>query len=140
MEAVTGFTFLGSMITADGDSSHEIKRLLLLGRKAMTNLDSIIKSRDLTLQTKVYIVKAMFFPGAMYGSESWTIKKADRQRMDASELWCWRRLLRFPWTAKRTNLSILKEIKPECSLEGQILESPILLLWQSHEKTPWKSP
>ena len=106
MEAVTDFTFLGSMITADGDSSHEIKRCLLLGRKAMTHLDSILKSRDITLLTKVHIVKSMVFPVAMYGSESWTIKKADHQRIDAFELWCWRRLLRVPWTARRTNLSI----------------------------------
>ena len=110
------------MITADDNSSHEIKIRLLLGRKAMTNLDSILKSRDLTLPTKVRIVKAMFFPVVMYGSESWTIKKADRQRIDAFELWCWRRLLRVPWTARRTNLSILKEIKLECSLEGRILK------------------
>uniref|UniRef100_A0A670JUB4 Reverse transcriptase domain-containing protein n=1 Tax=Podarcis muralis TaxID=64176 RepID=A0A670JUB4_PODMU len=122
MEAVRDFTFLGSMITADGDSSHEIKRRLLLGIKAMTNLDSILKSRDITLPTKVRIVKAMVFPVVMYGSESWTIKKADRQRIDAFELWCWRRLLRVPWTARRSNLSILKEISPECSLEGQILK------------------
>ena len=122
MEAVTDFTFLGSMITLDGDSSHEIKRRLLLGRKAMTNLDSILKSRVITLSTKVHIVKAMIFPVAMYGSESWTIKKADHQRIDAFELWCWRRLLRVPWTARRTNLSILWEINPEYSLEGQILK------------------
>uniref|UniRef100_A0A670ITN7 ribonuclease H n=1 Tax=Podarcis muralis TaxID=64176 RepID=A0A670ITN7_PODMU len=122
MEAVRDFTFLGSMITADGDSSHEIKRRLLLGRKAMTNLDSILKSRDITLPTKVRIVKAMVFPVVMYGSESWTIKKADRRRIDAFELWCWRRLLRVPWTARRSNVSILKEISPECSLEGQIVK------------------
>ncbi|XP_060129557.1 uncharacterized protein LOC132591996 [Zootoca vivipara] len=122
MEAVRDFTFLGSLITADGDSSHEIKRRLLLGRKAMTNLDSILKSRDITLPTKVRIVKAMVFPVVMYGSESWTIKKADRRRIDAFELWCWRRLLRVPWTARRSNLSILQEISPECSLEGQIMK------------------
>ena len=116
--AVIDFTFLGSMITADGDSSHEIKRHLLLGRKAMTNLDS----RDITLPTKVCIVKAILFPVVMYGSESWTIKKANRRRIDAFELWCWRRLLRVPWTARRTDLCIPKEIKPECSLEGQILK------------------
>ena len=104
MEAVTNFTFLGSMITADGDSSHEIKRFLLLGSKVMTNLDSILKSRDITLPTKVHIVKAMVFLVVMYGSESWTIKKADRQRIDTFEWWCWRRLLRAPWTAGRTNL------------------------------------
>ncbi|CAI5794520.1 Hypothetical predicted protein [Podarcis lilfordi] len=106
----------------DGDCSHEIKRRLLLGRKAMTNLDSILQSRDITLPTKVGIVKAMVFPVVMYGSESWTIKKADRRRMDAFEFWCWRRLLRVPWTARRSNLSILKEISPERSLEGQILK------------------
>uniref|UniRef100_A0A670IL89 ribonuclease H n=1 Tax=Podarcis muralis TaxID=64176 RepID=A0A670IL89_PODMU len=122
MEAVRDFTFLGSMITADGDSSHKIKRHLLLGRKAMANLDSILKSRDITLPTKVRIVKAMVFPVVMYGSESWTIKKADRRRIDAFELWCWRRLLRVPWTARRSNASILKEISPECSLEGQIVK------------------
>ncbi|CAI5767838.1 Hypothetical predicted protein [Podarcis lilfordi] len=110
------------MITADGDSSHEIKRRLLLGRRAMTGLDSILRSRDITLPTKVRIVKAMVFPVVMYGSESWTIKKADRRRIDAFELWCWRRLLRVPWTARRSNLSILKEISPECSLEGQIVK------------------
>uniref|UniRef100_A0A670JQE1 ribonuclease H n=1 Tax=Podarcis muralis TaxID=64176 RepID=A0A670JQE1_PODMU len=122
MEAVRDFIFLGSMITADGDSSHEIKRRLLLGRKAMANLDNILKSRDITLPTKVRIVKAMVFPVVMYGSESWTIKKADRRRIDAFELWCWRRLLRVPWTARRSNASILKEIRPECSLEGQIVK------------------
>ena len=122
MEAVTDFTFLGSLITADGDSIHEIKRQLLLGRKAMTNLDSILKSRDITLPTKVRIVKAMVFLVVMYGSESWTIKKVDCRRIDAFELWCWRRLLRVPCTARRTNLSILKEINPECSLERQILK------------------
>uniref|UniRef100_A0A670K5H4 ribonuclease H n=1 Tax=Podarcis muralis TaxID=64176 RepID=A0A670K5H4_PODMU len=122
MEAVRDLTFLGSMITADGDSSHEIKRRLLLGRKAMANLGSILKIRDITLPTKVCIVKAMVFPVVMYGSESWTIKKADRRRIDAFELWCWRRLLRVPWTARRSNVSILKEISPECSLEGQIVK------------------
>uniref|UniRef100_A0A670IH13 ribonuclease H n=1 Tax=Podarcis muralis TaxID=64176 RepID=A0A670IH13_PODMU len=122
MEAVRDFTFLGSMITADGDSSHEIKRRLLLGRRAMTGLNSILRSRDVTLPTKVRIVKAMVFPVVMYGSESWTIKKADRRRIDAFELWCWRRLLRVPWTARRSNASILKEISPECSLEGQIVK------------------
>ena len=119
---VADFTFLGSMITADGDGSHEIKRHLLLGRKAMTNLDNILESRDIILPTKVRIVKAMVFPGAMYGSESWTIKKAESRRIDAFELWCWRRLLRIPWTAKRRNQSILKDINPECSLEGQSLK------------------
>ena len=110
--------FRGSKITADGDWSHKIKRCLLLGRKVMTNLDSIFKSRDITLPTKVHLVRAMVFPVFMYGCESWTIKKAERWRIDAFELWCWRRLLRIPWTAKRSNQSILKEISPECSLEG----------------------
>ncbi|XP_060129277.1 uncharacterized protein LOC132591960 [Zootoca vivipara] len=122
MEAVRDFIFLGSLITADGDSSHEIKRRLLLGRKAMTNLDSILKSGDTTLLTKVRMVKAMVFPVVMYGSESWIIKKADRRRIDAFELWCWRRLLRVPRTAKTSKISILKEISPGCSLEGQILK------------------
>ena len=112
----------GSKITADGDCSHEIKRCLLLGRKVMTNLDSILKSRDITLPTKVCLVKAMVFPGVMYGCESWTIKKAERLRIDAFELWCWRRLLRVPWTARRSNQSILKEISPGCSLEGMMLK------------------
>ena len=118
METVTDFIFLGSKITADGDCSHEIKRCLLFGRKAMTNLDSILKSRDITLTTKVHLVKAMVFPVVMYGCESWAIKKAEHQRIDAFELWCWRRLLRVPWTARRSNQSIRKEINPECSLEG----------------------
>ena len=122
MERVTDFIFLGSKITAVGDCSHEIKRHLLLGRKAMTNLDSILKSRDITLPTKVHLVKAMVFPVSMYGSESWTIKKAERQRIDAFELWCWRRLLRVPWTAKTSNQSILKEINPEYSFEELILK------------------
>ena len=113
--------FLGSKITADGDCSHEIKRRLPLGRKIMTNLDSILKSRDITLPTKVHLVKAMFFPVVMYGCESWTVKKAERQRIDAFELWCWRRLLRVPWTARRSNQSILKAIRPGCSLEGVML-------------------
>ena len=115
------FFFLGSKITADSDCSHEIKRRLLLGRKVMSNLDSILKSRDITLSTKVRLVKAMVFPVVMYGCESWTIKKAESQRIDAFELWCWRRLLRVPWTARRSNQSILKEISPECSLEGLML-------------------
>ena len=114
--------FLGSKITAYGDCSHEIKRRLLLGRKVMTNLDSIFKSRDITLPTKVCLVKAMVFPGVMYGCESWIIKKAERQRIDAFERWCWRRLLRVPWTARRSNQSILKEIGPGCSLEGMMLK------------------
>ena len=113
METVTDFIFLGSKITADGDCSHEIKRCLLLGRKVMTNLDSLLKSRDITLPTKVCLVKATVFPVVMYGCESWTIKKAESQRIDAFELWCWRRLLRVPWTARRSNQSILQEISPE---------------------------
>ena len=116
------FIFLGSKITADGDCSHEIKRHLLLGSNVMTNLDSILKSRDITLLTKVHLVKAMVFPVVMYGFESWTVKKAEHQRIDAFELWCWRRLLRVPWTARRSNQSILKEISPECSLEGLMLK------------------
>ena len=122
METVTDFIFLGSKITADGYCSHEITRCLLFGRKVMTNLDSIFKSRDITLPTKVHLVKAMVFPVVMYGCESWTVKKAEHQRIDAFELWCWRRLLRVPWTAKRSNQSILKEISPEHSLEGLILK------------------
>ena len=114
--------FWGSKITADGDCSHEIKRHLLFGRKAMANLDSILKSRDTTLPTKVHLVKAMVFPVVMYGCESWTIKKAEHQRIDAFEVWCWRRLLGVPWTARRSNQSILKEISPECSLEGLMLK------------------
>ena len=122
METVMTFIFWGSKITADGDFSHEIKRLLLLGRKAKTNLDSILKSRDITLSTEVHLVKAMVFPVVMYGCESWTTKKADCQRIDAFELWCWRRLLRIPWSARRSNQSILKEISPEYSLEGLMLK------------------
>ena len=122
METVRDFIFLGSKITADGECSHEIKRRLLLGRKAMTNLDSILKSRDITLQTKVHLVKAMIFPVVMYGCESWTIKKAEHRRIDTFELWCWRRLLRVPWTARRSNQSILKEMSPRCSLEGLMLK------------------
>ena len=122
VEAVTDFTFLSSRITADGDCSHEIKRCLLFGRKVMTNLDSILKSRDITLLTKVPLVKAMVFPVVMYGCEIWTIKKAERRKIDAFEPWCWRRLLRVPWTARRSNQSILKEISPEYSLEGLMLK------------------
>ena len=122
METVRDFTFLGPKITADGDSSHEIKRHLLLGRKAITTLDSILKSRDITLSKKVHLVKAMVFPVVMYGCESWTIKKSEHQRIDAFELWCWRRLLRVPWTAQRSNQSILKEISPEYSLERLMLK------------------
>ena len=121
VEAVADFIFLGSKITADGDFSYEIKRHLLLGRKIMTNLDRILKSRDIPLPTKVHLVKAMVIPVVMYGYESWTIRKAEHRRIDAFELWCWRRLLRVPWTARRSNQSILK-ISPGCSLEGQILK------------------
>ena len=122
METVSDFILGGSKITADGDYSHEIKRRLLLGRKVMTNIDSILKSRDITLSTKVHLVKAMVFPVVMYGCESWTIKKTEHQRIDAFELWCWRRLLRVPWTARRSNQSILKEISPGCSSEGLMLK------------------
>ena len=122
METGTDFILGSARITADGDCSYEIKRCLLLGRKAMTNLDSILKSRDIILPTKVYLVKAVVFPVVMYGCESWTIKKAERRRIDAFKLWCWRRLLRVPWTARRSNQSILKEISPEYSLEGLMLK------------------
>ena len=122
METVRDFIFLGSRVTADGDCSHEIKRCLLLGRKAMTNLDNILKSRDITLPTKIHVVKAMVFPVVVYGCESWTIKKAEHWRTDAFELWCWKRLLRVPWTARRSSKSILKELSPECSLEGLMLK------------------
>ena len=122
METVTDFILGGSKITADGDRSHEIKRRLLLERKVMINLDSILKSRDITLPTKVHLVKAMVLPVVMYGCESWTVKKAEHQRIDASELWCWGRLLRVPWTARRSNQSILKEISREYSLEGLMLK------------------
>jgi len=122
VETVSDFIFLGSKITADGDCSHEFKRHLLLGRKVMTNPNSILKSRDITLATKVHLVKAMVFPVVMYGCESWTVKKADRQRIDAFELWCWGRLLRVPWTARRSNHSILKESSPGCSLVGLMLK------------------
>ena len=141
MGTVTDFIFLGSKITADGDCSHEIKRRLLLGRKAMTNLDSILKSRDITLLTKVCLVKAMVFPVVMYGCESWTIKKAEHWRIDAFKLWCWRRLLRVPWTGRRSNQSILKEIRPEYSLEGLMLKlsSNTWATWYE-ELTHWKRP
>ena len=135
------FIFLGSKITADGDCSHEIKRRLLLGRKIMTNLDSILQSRDITLSTKVHLVKAMVFPVVMHGCESWTIKKAERCRIDAFDLWCWRRLLRVPWMAKRSNQSILKEISHKYSLEGLMLKLKLQyfghLMWRAHsfEKT-----
>ena len=126
METVRDFIFLSSKITADSDCSHEIKRYLLLGRKVMTNPDSLLKSRDTTLPTKVRLDKAMVFPVVMYGCESWTVKKAEHRRIDAFELWCWRRLLRVPWTARRSYQSILKEISPGCSLEGLML---MLKLW-----------
>jgi len=141
VETVTNFRFWCSKITADGDCSHEIKRRLLLGRKAMTNLDSILKGRDITLPTKVHLVKAMVFPVVTYGGESWTIKRAERQRIDAFELCCWRRLLRVPWTARRSNLSILKEISFEYSLEGLMLKlklqyfGHLMLRTDSLEKT-----
>ena len=142
VEIVSDFVFLGSKITADGDCSHEIKGRLLLGRKVMTNLDSIFKSRAITLPTKVHLVKAMVFPVVMYGFDSWTVKKAEHQRIDAFELWCWRRLLRVPWAARRSNQFILKEISPGCSLEGLMLK--LKLQYFSHlmrrvvslEKTP----
>ena len=140
MEAVTNY-FLGLQITERGDCSNEIKRFLLLGRKAMTNLDSISKSRDITLSTKVRLVKAMLFPVVMYGCDSWTIKKAERRRIDAFELWCLRRLLRVPWTARRSKQSILKEISPGCSLEGLMLK--LKLQYFGHlvrELTHWKRP
>ena len=142
VETVADFIFLGSKITADGDWSHEIKRCLLLGRKVMTNLDSILKSRDTTLPTKIHLVKAMVFPVVMYGCESWTIKKAELRRIDAFELWCWRSLLRVPWTARRSNQPILKEISPGCSLEGQTLKLKLQYFGHlmrsavSFEKTP----
>ena len=122
LETMTDFILLGSKITADGDCSHEIERHLLLGRKVMTNLDSILHSRDITLPKKVHLVKAMLFPVVMYGCESWTVKKAECRRIDAFELWCWRRVLRVPWTAGRSNQSILKEISPGISLEGMMLK------------------
>ena len=122
VETVSDFIFLGSKITEDGDCSHEIKRCLVLGRKVMTNLDSIFKSRDITLSTKVHLVKAMVFPVVTYGCESWTVKKAERRRIDAFKLWCWRRLLRVPWPERRSNQCVLKEISPEHSLEGLMLK------------------
>ena len=138
---MTDFIFLGFKITADGDCSHEIKRCLLLGRKAMTNLDSILKSRDVTLPTKVCLVKAMVFPVVMYGCESWTIKKAEHQGINAFELWHWRRFLSISWTARTSIQSILKQISPECSLEGLMLKlklQPLATLWE--ELTHWKRP
>ena len=135
METVTDFIFLGSEITADGDCNHEIKRCLLLGRKAMTNLDSILESRDITLPTKVHLAKAMVFPVVIYRCKSWTIKKTELWKIDAFELWCWRRLLRVPWTARRSNQSILKEISSEYSLEGLMLKLKLLyfghLMWRT---------
>ena len=141
-ETVTDFIFLGSKITADGDGSHEIKRLLFLGRKATTNLDSILKSRDITLPIKARLVNAMVFPVVMYGCDSWTVKKVERRRIEAFELWCWRRLLRVPWTANRSNQSILKEISAEYSLEGLMLKLKLqcfdylMQRTDSFEKTP----
>ena len=141
VETVADFILGGSKITADGDCSHEIKRRLLLGRKVMTNLDSIFKSRDITLPTKVRPVKAMVFPVVMYGCESWTVKKAERRRIDDFELWCWRRLLRVPWTARRSNQSLLKETSPGCSLEGLMLKLKLQSLATScKELTHWKRP
>ena len=135
METVTDFIFLGSKATADGDCSHEIKRRLLLGRKVMTNLDRILKSRDITLPTKVHLVKTMVFPVVIYGCESWTVEKAEHRRIDAFELWCWRRLLRVPWTARRSSQSILKEISPGCLLEGLMLKLKLQcfghLMWRT---------
>ena len=142
METVADFIFLHSKITADGDFSHEIKRRMLLGRKVMTKLDSILKSRDITLPTKVQLVKAMVFPIVMYRCESWTVKKAEHRRIDAFELWCWRRLWRVPWTARRSSQSILKDISPECSLEGLMLKlklqysGHLMQKTDSSEKTP----
>ena len=135
VKTVASFIFLGSKITADGDFSHEIKRHLLLGGKVITNLDSILKSRDITLPIKFHLVKAMVFPVVMYGCESWTIKKAEHRRIDAFELWCWRRLLRVPWTARRSNQSILKEISPECSLEGLMLRLKLQYFGHLMERT-----
>ena len=135
METVTNFIFLGSKITADGDCSHEIKRCLLLGRKAMTNLDSILKNRDITLPTMVHLVKTMVFPVVIYGCESWTIKKAEHKRTDAFELWCWRRLLRAPWTTRRSKQSIIEEISPEYSLEGLMLKLKVQYFGHLLQKT-----
>ena len=139
MKVVTDFLFMGSRITEDSDRSHEISRRLLLGRKAMTNLDSVLKSIDITLPTKVRIVKAMVFPVVMHGCESWTVKKAERQRIDVFKLWCWRRILKVPWTAKRSNQSILREINLEYSLERLMLKLKLQyfhhLMWTTH----WKS-
>ena len=139
VETVSDFILGGSKITADGDCSHEIKRCLLLGRKVMTNLDSIFKSRDITLPTKVCLVRALVFPVVMYRCESWTVKKVEHRRIDAFELWCWRRLLRVPWTVRRSNQSILKEISPGCSLEGLMLKLKLQYFGHSCEElTHWK--
>ena len=145
VETLADFIFLGSKITANGDCSHDIERHLLLGRKTMTNLDSILKNKDITLLTKAHLVKAMVFPVVMYGCENWTIEKAERQRTDAFELWCWRRLLRVPWTARRSNQSILKEISPEYSLEGPMLKLKLqyfdhLCRELTHETLPMTRP
>ena len=141
VETVSGFIFLGSKITSDGNCSHEIKRRLLLGRKVMSNLNSIFKSRDVTLPTKVRLVKAMVFPVVMYGCESWTVKKAEHQRIDAFALWCWRRLLRVPWTARRSNQFILKEISPGCSLEGLMLKLKLQYFGHLMQRVDsWKRP
>ena len=141
VETVADFILGGSKITADGDCSHEIKRRLILGRKVMANLDSILKSRDITLSTKVCLVKAMVFPVVTYGCESWTVKKAECQRIDAFELWCWRRLLRVPWTARRSNQSILKETSPGISLEGLMFKlNSSALATSCEELTHWKRP
>ena len=137
METVRDFIFLGSKITADCDCSHEIKRHLLLGRKVMANQDSILKSRDITLLTNVLLVKAMVFPVAMYGCESWTVKRAERWRIDAFKLWCWRRLLRVPWTARRSNQWILKEISPKYSLEGLMLKLKLQHFGHLIQRTDW---
>ena len=140
METVTDFIFLGPKITADGDCSHEIKRCLLLGRNTMTNLDSILKRKDITSTTKVHLVKTMVFLLVMFGYESWTIKEAECRRIDAFELWCWRRLLRVPWTARRFNQSILKEISPEYSLEGLMLKLKLQYFGHLMRRTHWKRP
>ena len=141
VETVSDFILLGSKIIADGDCSHEIKRRLLLGRKVMTNLDSILKSRYITLSTNVHLIKAMVFPVVMYGCESWTVTKTECRRIDSFELWCWRRLLRVPWTARKSNQSILKEISPWCSLEGLMLKLKLQYLATSCEElTHWKRP
>ena len=138
LETVADFIFGGAKITADGDCNHEIKRCLLLGRKVMTNLDITLKSRDITVPTKVPLVKAMIFPVVMYGCESWTVKKAEHRRIDAFELWCWRRLLRVPWTARRSNQSTLKEISPGCSLEGLMLKLKLQYFGHLMRPADWK--